>query len=172
MVVDILEISKSSSADFSYHFKKVNLSQLIIKTCDEMKVKGRKYGIDVHCSVQDEIFLEGDEDKLKEVIINIVDNSLKYGNVNSVVDCEAYYECGDIFVKVRDKGDGIPKEHINNLFDPFYRVSKKVSREKGSVGLGLSIVKEIVEKHCGTITIDSREKKGTEVILRFKGELI
>lgn len=172
MVVDILEISKYSSADFTYKFEKVNLSDLLVKTCDEMRVRARKYGIDIKYSVQEGLTIKGDDDKLKEVIINLVDNSMKYGNVNSVIDCEAFCEAGDIFVKVRDCGDGIPKEYIDNLFDPFYRVSKKLSREKGSVGLGLSIAKNIVEKHNGTISIKSKEKEGTEVILKFKGELL
>jgi Signal transduction histidine kinase len=170
LVADILEISKYSSEDFSYHFEKINLSEILTETCDEMKIKGRKYGIDINVPVQDGLFIEGDRDKIKEVIVNLVDNSLKYGYVNSVVNCEAYYECGYIYVKVKDRGEGIPEEQINNLYDPFFRVSKKISREKGSVGLGLTIVKNIVEKHNGTIIVNSREMEGTEVILKFRGE--
>ncbi|HBM81895.1 MAG TPA: sensor histidine kinase, partial [Clostridiaceae bacterium] len=170
MVVQVLEISKFNSSGSKYQFKRVNFSELIVKTCDEMGIKARKYGINIRCLIQDGLAIYGDEDKLKEIIINLIDNSIKYGNVNSDVECKAYHEGNHIFVKIKDKGKGIPKECIDNLFEPFYRISKRFSREKGSVGLGLTIVKKIVERHNGTVNIKSVENIGTEVTLDFKGE--
>lgn len=168
LIVEVLEISRTSAVEFSYEFMKVDLSNVIEKTCDEMRIKGERYGIELNVSVQENLFIQGDDDRLKEVIINIVDNSLKYGDPNSVVNILAYQTNDSIFVSIKDTGEGIPNEYMDHVFDPFYKVGNITSKDKGSVGLGLSIVKNIVEKHGGTITINSKEKEGTEVILEFR----
>ncbi len=170
MVIEILELSKASSKDLSYHFDELDLSELIRETCDEMKMKGKKYNIEIHCEVQNNLVLKGDKGRLKEVLINLMDNSIKYGKVNSIIEVEAYSEEKIVFLKVRDQGDGIPEEHISSVFEPFHRISKRASREKGSAGLGLTIVKSIVESHGGHIHIKSKMNEGTEVIIRFGGE--
>ena len=168
MVIEILELSKTSSKYLNSNFERIDLFQLIKATCDEMGIKGRKYNIDICSNIEKELFLQGNYYQLKEVLVNLIDNSIKYGKVNSTVNVEAYKECENIIIKVIDKGVGIPEEHINNLFEPFYRVSKNISREKGSAGLGLTIVKNIVENHGGTIRINSKTNEGTEVIIEFK----
>lgn len=170
MVVEILELSTASLKDVSYDFEKINLSKLVRNTCDEMDIKARKYNIRILQHIEDDLFIKGDNNKLKEVLINLIDNSIKYGNVNSTIEVEGYLKEEYIYLKIKDKGEGIAEEHINNIFQPFYRISKSESREKGSAGLGLSIVKNIVEKHGGTIDIKSRVKEGTEVIIRFEGD--
>ncbi len=169
MVIEILELSKAASKNFNYHFTQVDLSKMIRKTCDEMGMKGRRYNISISCDVQDNMVFNGDEDKLKEVLINLVDNSIKYGKVNSTIEVECYRKERFIFLKVKDIGEGIPEEHLDHIFDPFYRVSKKDSREKGSAGLGLAIVKSIVENHGGNIYIESKMNVGTQVVIRFGG---
>lgn len=168
MVVDLLELSKTSSMNFSYNFEKVDIGELVRMTSDEMNIKGKKYNIDICCSTMENLFLSGDRDRLKEVIINLIDNSIKYGSVNSKIEVSVYKENNIIFIKVKDEGEGISEESIEKLFDPFYRVSKKASRELGSAGLGLTIVKNIVEKHGGSIEIKSKINEGTEVIIGFE----
>lgn len=170
MVVEILELSTASSKDISYNFEKVDLSKLTINTCEEMNIKGRKYNIKIKEKVEKNLFMYGDRNKLREVLVNIIDNSIKYGNVNSVIEVNGYYENSYIYIKVKDEGSGIDEKHLENLFQPFYRISKSESREKGSAGLGLSIVKNIIEKHKGDISIKSKINKGTEVTIKFKGE--
>jgi Signal transduction histidine kinase len=170
MVVEILELSTATSKDMSYNFEQVNLSNIINSTCEEMNIKSRKYNININANITDNLFLNGDGSKLKEVFVNLIDNSIKYGNVNSIIEVNAKREENDIYISIRDCGEGIAEEHINNLFEPFYRISKKKSREKGSAGLGLSIVKNIVENHGGSININSEVGTGTEAIIIFKGD--
>lgn len=172
MVIELIELSKASSKNFSYDFKEINLGELTKETCDDMIIKGKKYNISIDCNVQDNLYINGDKNRLKEVLINLIDNSIKYGNVNSVIHVNAYKQQGDVLITVKDHGVGIPKECIEKVFDPFYRVSKKASRELGSAGLGLAIVKEIVERHKGSIEIKSNLNQGTEVILRFGSEVL
>ncbi|MBN7575533.1 sensor histidine kinase [Clostridium sp. 2-1] len=168
MVVELLELSKTSSTNFSYHFENVDISELIRMTTDEMKIKGKKYNINICCSVMDNLLLKGDRERLKEVLINLIDNSIKYGKVNSKVEVSAYKESNTILIRVKDEGEGISEENIEKLFEPFYRASKKISRELGSAGLGLTIVKSIIEKHGGNIEVKSKINEGTEVIIRFE----
>lgn len=170
LVIELLELSKASTKNFNYDFKNLNISELIKETCDEMKIKGRKYNIGIECLVKDELFLKADRNRLKEVLINLIDNSIKYGNVNSTINVKAYKQEKYIFIIIKDIGEGISQEFIDKIFDPFYRISKNVSSERGSSGLGMSIVKGIVEKHNGNIEIKSKLKEGTEVILRFEGD--
>lgn len=169
MVIDILELSRVSLRDFSYHFEDVDISELVRQTCEEMGLKGKKYNIGIDAFVEDHLVVRGDRDKLKEVLINLIDNSIKYGRVNSSIQVEACRQAGRTVIKVRDRGDGIPEEHLEHLFAPFYRVSKKEAREKGSAGLGLSIVKSIVDSHGGDIRITSALGEGTEVLVCFGG---
>ncbi|EGW38745.1 histidine kinase-, DNA gyrase B-, and HSP90-like ATPase family protein [Desulfosporosinus sp. OT] len=106
---------------------------------------------------------------MKEVLINLLDNAIKYGHVNSVIEIRAGRQQELIWVSIQDQGPGIPEELRQRVFDPFFRVDTKASRESGSAGLGLTIVKEIIEKHNGSAEIMSRPGIGTEVILRFAG---
>lgn len=170
LVIELLELSTSTSKNFKYRFESINLSELIISTCDEMRLKGKKYNIAIECSAEPELCMNGDKDRLREVLINLIDNSMKYGNVNSVIDVKAYCKDTSIFLSIKDYGEGIPEEYIKNVFQPFYRVSKKASRKLGSAGLGLTICKEIVDRHGGTINIASQVGKGTEVFISFKKE--
>lgn len=167
MVIEILELSKNSSKNLMPSFERVNLYELISETCEEMRIKGRKYNIKISCDLQQQLFLKGNYYQLKEVLINLIDNSIKYGQVNSTIYIYAFKEGKDITLTVKDSGIGIPEEHIKNLFEPFFRVAKNVSREKGSAGLGLTIVKNIVEIHGGTININSKPGQGTEVNIKF-----
>jgi signal transduction histidine kinase len=169
MVVEILELSRTTSIDFSYRFEKLNLSDILRETCEEMRMKAKRYNIEISDNASEELYIKGDREKIKEILINLIDNSIKYGKVKSKVEVSAYRKSDSIELHVRDKGDGIPEEHLNRVFQPFYRVSKNVSREKGSAGLGLSIVKNIVESHGGSIEINSRIDEGTEVVITFRG---
>lgn len=168
MVVELLELSKTSSADFTYYFENMEVGRIVAQTCEEMKIKGKKYNIDIYCDIEDSLYINCDKDRIKEVLINLLDNSMKYGYVNSLIEVRAYKENNCVFISVKDKGEGIAEENVKKLFDPFYRVSKKASRDLGSAGLGLTIVKSIVEKHCGDIEIKSKIGEGTEVIISFE----
>jgi signal transduction histidine kinase len=168
MVINILELSTVSTGNSEYNFEKIDLSKLTETTCEEMSIKGKKYNIDIHFNNKKPLYVRGDYNRLREVLVNIIDNSIKYGNVNSVIDVEVYSRDEIINLMVRDRGSGIPPAHIDRIFEPFYRISKHDSREKGSAGLGLSIVKNILDRHDAKISINSRLNEGTEIIIQFR----
>ncbi|EMS72646.1 sensor histidine kinase [Ruminiclostridium cellobioparum] len=172
MVVELLELSEVSSTNFKYFFENADIGELVRQTCEEMQIKAKKYNIDIRSNVPENLFLICDRDRLKGVLINLIDNSIKYGNVNSSIEVRAYREGKKVFIRVKDEGEGISEDNMEKLFEPFFRVSKKVSRESGSAGLGLTIVKNIVEKHGGVVEVQSKLKEGTEVIIRLEDDFL
>ena len=106
-----------------------------------------------------------DEDRMEQVIINIVSNAIKYTPENGKIEIFSGYVSDNAVVRVRDNGIGIAKQHLVRLFDRFYRVDKARSREQGGTGLGLAIAKEIVNAHAGDINIRSEVNVGTEIII-------
>lgn len=167
MVIELLELSKASTHEVNYDFEKVDLNKLIKTTCEEMEIKAKKYDIIIAYSLQDNLKVYGDSDKLKQVLINLIDNSIKYGNVSSSINISAFKKHKYIYINVKDYGKGIPEDSIKYIFEPFYRVAKKNIREKGSNGLGLAIVRTIVKNHNGSIDIKSKEGSGTVVSIKI-----
>jgi signal transduction histidine kinase len=171
MVIELLQLAKTSSNQFSYNFEDIDVGKVLINTCEEMGIKGKKYNINVVTSIGRDLNMYGDRDKLKEVFVNLLDNSMKYGDVNSNIYVNAYREDNQIFIRIKDLGEGISEENLSKIFEPFYRVNKKNSRQQGSAGLGLTIVREIVEKHGGNISVRSKLNEGIEVTINFRGEI-
>ena len=98
-----------------------------------------------------------------ELLLILLDNSVKYTNAGGAVDVSVGHASGRVQIAVTDNGVGIAKEAIPHVFDRFYRVDKARSREMGGSGLGLAIARWIAEKHDGRISLDSEPGKGTKV---------
>ncbi len=102
-----------------------------------------------------------DPDRIKQLLLNLVDNAIKYGIPNGEMNLGAELTGGELKLIVRDNGIGIPKEEQGKIFDRFYRVDKSRSRQQGGSGLGLSIVQWIVNAHGGRIQVESQKGEGT-----------
>lgn len=163
LVIDILNVSRTSSDSHEYKFEEIDLTKLLEQTCDEMRIEADKYNIIIDETIKDNLIIRGDAQRLKEVITNIIDNSIKYGNTNSTIKVTALAKGPLILITIKDQGIGIPEKDIKNIFEPFYRVPGNHPRTGNSSGLGLSIVKGIIETHGGTIDIKSQVNYGTEV---------
>ncbi|MGL4655135.1 MAG: ATP-binding protein [Sarcina sp.] len=114
----------------------------------------------LNCDVKTEIY--GNKDKFKQMILNLVDNAIKYSGEDSKVILDIKEDKDNILIEVSDNGSGISKEHLDRIFERFYRVDKARSREKGGTGLGLAIVKHIVNSFNGTIEVESKVDIGTK----------
>ena len=123
------------------------------------KEKSIKLGIKEGCDKS--MFVFADKDRIRQVLINLVVNSIKYGNRRGSTTVGLYDMDEIILVEVSDTGIGIPEEHLPRLFERFYRVDKSRSREEGGTGLGLAIVKHIIEAHNQTINVRSTVGVGT-----------
>ncbi|WP_334075213.1 sensor histidine kinase [Paenibacillus sp. A14] len=163
MVADILEVSVSSNPLPVYRFEVIDAAKVVWEACEDMSIKANKYNIHIQYKLEERLEVQGDRHKLKEVFLNVLDNAIKYGYVNSSIIVEAFREDAMVAVLITDQGEGISPEALKLVFEPFYRVSEKHRNEKGSAGLGLSIVKQTVESHGGRVEMDSELKKGTRV---------
>jgi two-component system phosphate regulon sensor histidine kinase PhoR len=112
--------------------------------------------------------MDGDPPRLKQIIINLISNSLTYTPAGGNVSIKVEEEKKSVLLSVRDTGIGISEEEISRIFERFYRVDKARSRNSGGTGLGLAIVKHLVEAHHGTIDVKSTVGKGSEFTIRFK----
>ena len=113
-----------------------------------------------------DIKLHGDKDKFLQLVLNLVENGIKYSNEGSTVKVRSFIKKGDYILEVEDNGIGIPKEDMPRIFERFYRVDK--SRKGGGTGLGLAIVKHIVKIFNGEISIDSELNKGSIFTVTIK----
>ncbi len=130
-----------------------------------------KKDIEFSYTIDEQISLNGDADRLKQVLLNLVYNAINYtaekGKVGLVIE-----ETKDmILFKVIDTGLGIPESAKNRIFERFYRVDRARSRNTGGTGLGLAIVKHIVEAHNGEITVDSKLDEGSTFIVKLPKHL-
>ncbi|MGH4119167.1 HAMP domain-containing sensor histidine kinase [Clostridium sp.] len=167
MVLKLLELSKEEIVESKYDYEPVNLYRLIKSTCEEMSLKGIRYNTLIHCETQNDCFTLGNNDRLKEVLINLIDNAIKYGRPDNVIQVKCYKDEKNIYIRVCDNGIGMSKEQLKNIVQPFYSADKKSFREIGSCGLGLSIVQAILKSHHGEIDVQSILNNGTTVIIKL-----
>ena len=128
-----------------------------------MKAAKKKITLTFDMDYKQPILVKGDEERIQQVLTNLVVNSIKYGfqNGTTEISIEKLIK-NKVIVRVTDNGEGIGKEHLPRLFERFYRVDKSGSRKEGGSGLGLSIVKHIIEAHDEKIYVESEVNVGSE----------
>ncbi|KAA5806797.1 HAMP domain-containing sensor histidine kinase [Thermoanaerobacterium thermosaccharolyticum] len=160
LVLEILELSRLQSYELKLQKKTVNLSHMLLNICENINLKASKFDISIKIKVQNGINVIVDEDKVSQAIINILDNAIKYSKPHQQIDVLLYKNCNqDIVIEIKDHGIGIPENEICHIFDRFYRAKNALSI--GGNGLGLTIVKEIIEKHGGKIEVVSTINSGS-----------
>ncbi|MDY0780415.1 sensor histidine kinase [Tenacibaculum sp. IB213877] len=165
IVKDLDMIAKLETEGMKMNVEVFNILELIQNVFDlfEMKAKKRRITLKFDKLYEFPLLVKGDVERIEQVLINLVVNSIKYGKVGGVttVSVENYNQ-NKFIVKIADNGEGIKQEHIPRLFERFYRVDQSRSREQGGSGLGLSIVKHIIEAHNETILLKSTFGEGSE----------
>ena len=129
----------------------------------DQKIVGKN--IRIHQLINEELIVEGDEQKLKQVFINLIENAIRYSHENSTVTIETRPIHNKAQIIIFDEGIGIPAEDLPHITERFYRVNKARSRADGGSGLGLSVVEQIMKHHEGSIKIESILGQGTKVTL-------
>ncbi|MBA3648511.1 MAG: sensor histidine kinase [Chitinophagales bacterium] len=160
LINDLEEISKLESGDVKLEKETFDMHSLTKDVFEEFEFRAatKKIRFSVKKGCERPFYVWADKERTRQVLTNLVDNSIKYGkeNGNTVA---SFYEMGDnILTEVTDDGLGITEESLPRLFERFYRVDKSRSREQGGTGLGLAIVKHLIEAHGQTINV--RSKKG------------
>ena len=121
----------------------------------------RGRGVDITMQGKEEVYVQGDKVRLGRVLLNLVDNAIKYTPKGGRVILSLAKKGDDAHISIKDTGIGISKEDQEKIFERFYRVDKSRSREVGGTGLGLAICKRIVEAHGGRISVESEIGKGS-----------
>lgn len=148
--------------------ERINLSKLINKTVESYKVLARKKKIEIETiNTGKDIYIKGDSSKLIQILENVLLNSIIYTPEKGRIEIKLNKGEKNALLEIGDTGIGISEEEIHMVFDRFYRTEESRSRDTGGSGLGLSIVKRLVEKMNGNIQIESEVGKGTQVIIRL-----
>ncbi len=152
-VKDFLRFARPKGATL----EKLNLSQTINESIKQMEIQAANSKIEISKIIEDNLFILGDQEKIHQAILNLLLNSLD-ASPQSAIEVELHYiKNGRITITIIDHGEGIEKEVLDNIFDPFY------TTKTTGTGLGLPIVKSIIENHNGTIIIESKKGEGTSV---------
>jgi len=138
-----------------------DLAEMTRATVDQMRLLAEDKHLQLRFEGTQPLHIEGDRIRLKQIVVNLVDNAIKYTPAGGSVSVSSFPLDGKAVLEVVDTGVGVPTEALAQIFDRFYRVDKARSRQLGSTGLGLAIVKSICTAYGGTITVKSAEGPGT-----------
>jgi len=156
----ITQLEKGELEIEEERFDLVALSKDVIEA-EELRAKEKKIFLELTNDSSNSIFVLADRFRIRQVLVNLIINSVRYGKANGKTTIK-FADVGEkIIVEVADTGIGIPKEHLPRIFERFYRADKSRSREQGGTGLGLSIVKHILEAHGQSIEVMSTEGAGS-----------
>ena len=167
IVEGLFAISRLDAGEAAAEKVRFDLAQLATSTADQMGLLAEDKKIQVTCSGSMGIWVEGDRARLKQVVVNLLDNAIKYTPEGGAVSLEVRAENGTAVLEVADNGVGIPQDLLPRVFERFFRVDEARSRELGGAGLGLSIVKSICAAHHGRVQVKSEPGCGC----RFRVEL-
>ncbi|MDP2217320.1 MAG: PAS domain S-box protein [Methanolobus sp.] len=162
LVDSLLYISRAQAGKLTYSFSMVPITSIIDNSIQDLALQAEKKDITFEKNLREDLpLIRGDRDKLVDVIVNLLDNAIKFTPTGGKVEVGAFVDNDKIHVYVRDSGIGIPADKIPNLFGRFYQVDSSIKRRYGGTGLGLYICKMIVEDHKGKIWVESEEGKGS-----------
>lgn len=167
LVLSLLEMSEQNIINIKSQFEILDLSNILKEVCKGLEIRAQQNNISIEHCIVEKLTIKGSADDIKGMIINLIDNAIKYSGEKSVIKVSGEEKDKAIEIIVQDNGVGIPKDKLDKIFEPFYRVDTKKSKKLGGSGLGLSIVKNIIDVHGGTIKIESSENEGTKAIVRL-----
>ena len=167
-VVDgLLALSRLDTGEASAAWVQFDLGELVATTADQMGLLAEDKSISVVCDVPQRVVVAGNRARLKQVIVNLLDNAIKYTPNGGTVCLKVASQDGQGVLEVSDSGMGIPSEALPHVFERFFRVERSRSREQGGAGLGLSIVKSICAAHGATVEVQSTPDQGSRFRIRF-----
>ena len=171
LIDELFLYSKLDLNKLNFNFEKIKINDYMMDSVEELKFDAEKENIKItfESHIDNNCTIIGDREKLKRVIMNIINNSIKYMHTNNgIINVELKYAESFIQVCISDNGEGINENDLPLIFDRFYRADSSRSSSKGGSGLGLAISKKIIEGHGGTIWAESKKGIGTTVCFTLK----
>jgi heavy metal sensor kinase len=166
-VEGLFAISRLDAGEAQTEWVPLDLAALAANTADQMSLLAEDKGIAISCEAAGPVLVAGDRGRLKQVVVNLLDNAIKYTPEKGAVKLRVCTTNGHARLEVEDNGIGIPAEALPHVFERFFRVDKVRSRDLGGAGLGLSIVKSICTAHGAEVLVQSKPGQGS----RFRVEL-
>jgi heavy metal sensor kinase len=161
IVENLLTISRLDAGEVKMEKAVLNLGELARSTAEQMKLLAEEKSLEMHCRFEEPVLVWGDQPRLKQVVVNLVANAIKYTPEGGEIAVAVRSDHGRAVLEVSDNGVGIPPHAIPHIFERFYRADKARSRDSGGAGLGLAIVKAICSAHGAEVRIFSQEGKGS-----------
>lgn len=168
IVRDILLISRLENENILINIKKVNIKFLLEEAIEINHFKLDAKNQELHVDLKNNLYIEGDYERLKHVFLNLISNAINYTDKFKTIYIKSFHQKNNVIISIRDEGIGIGPNEISHIFKRFYRVDKNRSRDTGGTGLGLAIVKSTLDIHKATIKVNSELNTGTEFIIKFK----
>ncbi len=162
MLEELLDMSELDSGKVVLNLSETDLTKLIAENVELNQVIADRKNIKLNFKAPDEVVITIDAPKIEQVINNFISNAIKYSHADTQVFISIEVSNGEVLVKVRDEGQGIPKGELHKVFEPFKTTSVKSTGGEKSTGLGLAITKKVVEAHRGHIGVESEVNVGTE----------
>jgi len=163
LIQDILDVSRLESRTMKFIPEKTDIKKLVGQTTETVQPSADRKEITINADVEEGITnLIVDEERIKQVMINIVGNAIKFSPDGSIINVKARKEKNDVLFEVQDFGRGIPKDKLDKVFETFYQVDSGADRKFGGAGLGLAISRGIVISHGGKIWVESKEGNGSK----------
>jgi len=162
LIQDILDISRLESNTMKFILENIDVEKMLKEVVETMQISADLKRIKIDINIQKGISdLMVDQERIKQVLMNLVDNAIKFSPVNSIINVSAKMNRNHILFEIQDYGKGIPKNKQKKIFEKFYQVDSGEDRKFGGTGLGLTISQKIVNAHGGKIWVDSTLGKGS-----------
>jgi two-component system phosphate regulon sensor histidine kinase PhoR len=161
LINTVLDFSKIESGQKQYRMAKVNMSEVIQSTLNTVRYSLQEMGFWLETEIEPEVHVYGDADALEQAMLNLIDNAVKYSQHEKLVRISLWTRENNIFVRVTDRGIGIPAKDQALIFEKFYRARAGMDRDRGGAGLGLTVVQHIAEAHRGKIELESKFGEGS-----------
>jgi two-component system phosphate regulon sensor histidine kinase PhoR len=166
LIDDIISLSRLEGAPRGQEFEVLELSRISEDIISQLEIRAGDKDIDLQFQGEP-VWIKGDSRMVEDLIYNLVDNGIKYTENGGRVTLSVFPESDGAIVQVSDTGIGIPKADQSRIFERFYQVDKSRSKKVGGSGLGLSIVKHIVQSHGGSIDLKSSPGSGTTIRIKL-----
>ena len=168
IIDDLSTLSLAESGMLSLNISEFELNNKISEIINNFKLRSQSQNININNNITPDITINYDPQRFTQIVTNILNNSILATDDGGIISFSTSTNNNNLLLKISDNGTGIPKDELPYIFDRFYRTDKSRNRQSGGSGLGLSIVKYLIESHNGTIKINSELSKGTEVLIFIK----
>lgn len=168
LIEDLLVLSDIENRKESTDAREFDMKEAIVKTVQALEPIAQSKDVKLITDLEQQVSMFGNPDRFRQMMVNLIENAVKYSDAGGRVWIQAKMEEKQIQVSVRDEGIGIAEEHLDRLFERFYRVDKSRAAKAGGTGLGLSIVKHIAALFNAELKVESKVGKGTIFYVTFE----